>query len=53
VLNNNSVKEFQPLHRQSSLKYRKDDPFCAELKHLQPRENKIVIHEKLPSKENK
>jgi hypothetical protein len=49
-LNNYSVKEFQPLHRQSSLKYRKDEPFYAEIKHLLPKENKVVIHEKLPTK---
>lgn len=32
--NNFSIKEFKPLHRQSSLKYRKDEPFIAEFKHL-------------------
>jgi hypothetical protein len=25
----------------------------TELKHLEPKENKVVIHEKLPSKESK
>jgi hypothetical protein len=29
MLNNYSVKEFMPLHRQSSLKYRKDEPCVA------------------------
>jgi hypothetical protein len=28
------VKEFIPLHRQSSLKYRKDEPMIIEHKHL-------------------
>lgn len=43
-------KEFAPLHRQSSLKYRKDEPFFIDPKHLLPKENKIIINEKLPSK---
>jgi hypothetical protein len=44
MLNNYSVKEFKPLHRQSSLKYRKDEPYIAEFKHLLLKENKVVIH---------
>ena len=53
VINNYSLKEFNPLHRQSSLKYRKDEPFYAEIKHLIPKDNKVVIHQKMPSKESK
>ena len=30
-------KEFAPLHRQSSLKYRKDEPFFIDPKHLLPK----------------
>lgn len=42
-----------PLHRQSSLKYRKDEPFFAEIKHLIPKDNKLVITERIPAKENR
>ena len=30
-----------------------DEPFYAEIKHLVPKDNKVVIHERLPSKESK
>ncbi len=44
-----NVKEFAPLHRQSSLKFRKDEPFYISAA-LHAKENKIVITEKHPSK---
>ena len=53
MMNGFSVREYLPLHRQSSLKYRKDEPFNVEVKHLLPKENRISVHEKLPSKDTK
>lgn len=53
TLNGHPIKEFTPLHRMSSLKNRKDEPFYVELRNLQPKENKVVIMEKVPAKENR
>lgn len=53
MMNGFTVREYMPLHRQSSLKYRKDEPFNVEVKHLLPKENRICIREKIPSKDTK
>ena len=42
-VNGSHIKSLEPLHKQSSLKFRKDDPFNIEFKHLNFKENKIVI----------
>jgi len=47
------VKIFEPLHKQSCLKYRKDEPFNIDYKYLIPRENNVVVSEKLASKDMK
>lgn len=52
-VNNQRVKEFEPLHKQSCLKFRKDEPFFIDLKHLMPKANKFVLTERLPSKEHR
>lgn len=46
------LKEFTPLHKQSSLKYRKDEPFYIN-SGLNVKENKLVVLEKHPSKDTK
>ena len=42
-VNGVAVKEFNPLHRQSALKYRKDEPFYIDWKQLLPKENKVTV----------
>lgn len=44
------LKDFTPIHRQSSLKYRKDEPSYMEPKHLLPKENKIMLTERFSTK---
>ena len=46
-VNGSHIKTLEPLHKQSSLKFRKDEPFFIEFKHLHFKENKIVIQEKI------
>ena len=45
TINNHLVKEYQPLHRQSSLKYRRDDTLNIS-SHLVQGQNKIVVNER-------
>lgn len=52
-VNNYSVKQLEPIHRQSSLKYRKDEAFNVDLKHLQLGENKVTMLEKHASRDLK
>lgn len=42
-LNNKSIKEFTPLHRQSSLKFRRDDVLNISNSVVQGT-NKLVLH---------
>ncbi len=51
-INNRFEKEFLPLPKQSSLKYRKDEPFLL-MQHLINHENKLTIVERIPKKESK
>jgi len=51
-INNRFEKEFLPLPKQSSLKYRKDEPFLLT-QHLINHENKLTIIERIPKKESK
>jgi hypothetical protein len=44
TINGKELKEFKPLHKQSSLKYRRDEPL-AILKNYAPGENKIIVTE--------
>ena len=48
MLNNKLLKEFIPLHRQSSLKFRKDEVFTIK-NSLISSNNKIIINERLES----
>ena len=48
MLNNKLLKEFIPLHRQSSLKFRKDEAFTIK-NSLISSNNKIIINERLES----
>lgn len=49
-LNDNFAKEFIPLHRQSSLKYRKDEPVTIDFKKL-TKEIKVVISEDISKRD--
>jgi hypothetical protein len=49
-VNGTVVKEFTPLHKQSSLKYRKDEPVTLELK--DSKEIRVKISLDLPTKES-
>ena len=45
TMNNQIIKEFLPLHKQSSLKFRRDDPINITT-FIRPGPNKIVIYER-------
>jgi uncharacterized protein YaaR (DUF327 family) len=47
TMHKNIVKEFVPLHRQSSLKHRKDESVFIDNVLLSKRENKLVISERV------
>ena len=52
-VNNQKIKEFEPLHKQSCLKFRKDEPFLIDMKHLSVKGNKAVLTERLPSRDSR
>ena len=41
-----NIAQYKPIHAQSSLKYRKDDPFYIDEKALRVEENKMTVIEK-------
>lgn len=45
-LKEHEVQDFQPIHRQSSLKYRKDEPFYLPVKLLKTKDNELNVIEK-------
>ena len=49
-VNGYSIKDFEPLHKQSCLKFRKDEPIYIESKHIVPKVNKALLLERQPSK---
>lgn len=51
-LRNMAIKEFTPLHKQSSLKYRKDEPFYL-VSGTQLKENKLTVVQKHPSRQTR
>jgi hypothetical protein len=44
-VNSTTVAKLDPMHKNCSQKYRKDDAIKVEFKHLIPRQNKIVVIE--------
>jgi hypothetical protein len=51
MINNRHIKEFNPLHKQSSLKYRRDE--CIQLPNVEVGPNKLVITERIMRKDVK
>lgn len=54
LINNHKVRDFEPINKQSCLKYRKDEPFIVNKgEYYSGQENSLIINESLGNHKEK